>query len=194
MITQSGRILYLEDFRTLDPMDLPLDDIQDALERINRFSGHGISVMQHSSQLYRIAEHLRMREAFQIACLVHDISEMAGMIDIPAPEKKMPCWAPIVEIQEAFQQRIYDHCGVKLSESEWQTLHALDRLCAWMETYDLMSEIRMSIRNAWQPAPVMSQVFRDAWYATYHERNYPVQLAAILPNWSLRSGDEEAGS
>lgn len=183
MITESGKILTLEDFRTLDPATLTTDDVQSALMMINRYSGHGISVLEHSMRLRKIARLLGKSEAFQLACALHDVGEMAGMVDIPSPEKHLPCWAPIFEIQEAFQQRVYQHFKIELSPAEWALLHEWDKASAWMESSQLHSPICRTVRKAWKPAPRYSREFLNTWHAVRNHGEYS-RLTDFITNWS----------
>ena len=187
MITASGRILTIEDFRNLDPADLPPSDIQHALHMLPRFCGRGLSVWEHSKYLFLIGARHQISPALKIALLLHDAGEMAGMLDIPAPEKHLPCWAPIVEIQETFQANLFEYYNIRLSTEEHAILKTWDHWAAYLEAdHDLRGEARSSVLHAWGRPPAIPPEYRQLW-TSGEVRGWHVTLSAVLK--AFRAGE-----
>jgi len=146
-----------EGFASLDLKTLRWEDMQQALSQIHRFCGAGISVLEHSLRLYRMAKASRLRDCFASSCLLHDVEEMVGMVDIPRPEKELHIWAPIVQAQREFGARIfrYYYLDVFGGSRDIEMLKEWDTWASWVEAKDLPREMEASVVRLWGDLPII---------------------------------------
>lgn len=102
----SGRQFYVLDPR---PEDIDIRDIAHSLARICRFTGHVrgfLSVAEHGVHVSRVC-------AYEDALhgLLHDASE-AYIADIARPLKRLPAFAPYLEIEAQLQAMIFARFGL----------------------------------------------------------------------------------
>lgn len=164
MITKTGRMIRAEEFSTLDLSTLSWEEMQQGLSQIHRFCGAGISVAEHSLRLYWMAEISHHSPAFMLACLLHDVEELVGMVDIPRPEKEDPFWASIVNAQRNFGQRVFDHYKINLSANHLALLKDWDTLASWVETRALHPVMRDEVIRRWGAPPDGVDDFRQLYY------------------------------
>lgn len=164
MITKIGRMIRAEEFSTLDLNTLSWEEMQQGLSQIHRFSGAGISVAEHSLRLYWMAYVWDHSPAIMLACLLHDVEELVGMVDIPRPEKEDPFWASIVNAQRNFGQRVFDHYKVHLGVNHLALLKHWDTLASWVEARALHPIIRDEVIRRWGVPPDGVDDFRSLYY------------------------------
>lgn len=164
MITKIGRMIRAEEFSSLDLNTLSWEEMQQGLDQIHRFSGAGISVAEHSLRLYWMAQISHLSPAFTLACLLHDVEELVGMVDIPRPEKEDPFWASIVDAQRNFGQRVFDHYKIKLNLNQLALLKHWDTLASWVETRALHPIMRAEVIRRWGSPPDGVDDFLPLYY------------------------------
>lgn len=131
----------------LDPQHVEADnirlyDIAHPLSFICRGVGqvkHFLSVGQHCINCAREAEGRGYSDRVVLACLLHDGAE-AYVSDVIRPVKVL--LNNYSEIEEAFQEAIYEHFGLgDLSEEERELVHLVDDAMLWNEAKELFSHV-----------------------------------------------------
>jgi hypothetical protein len=173
-------MIRAEEFSTLDLNTLSWEEIQQGLSQIHRFSGAGISVAEHSLRLYRMAYIWGHSPAFTLACLLHDVEELVGMVDIPRPEKEDPFWASIVNAQRNFGQRVFDHYKIKLNSNQLALLKQWDTLASWVEARALHPKMRDEVIRRWGTPPDGADDFRTLYYSVKPEEVSNAEFRALV--------------
>jgi hypothetical protein len=128
-------------FWPLDPKvsDIRIEDIAHALSNQCRFSGHTrehYSVAEHCVRVSELLEAWDCSREIQLWGLLHDASE-AYLVDIPAPLKGQPAFAPYLEAERRLMLAICERFDLPLDEPAW--VRAADGVLLATEARDLMA-------------------------------------------------------
>lgn len=131
----------------LDPQNVKADDIRlydiaHPLSFICRGVGqvkHFLSVGQHCINCAKEAEGRGYSDRVVLACLLHDGAE-AYVSDVIRPVKVL--LDNYTEIEEAFQEAIYEHFGLgDLTAEERELVHLVDDSMLWNEAKELFAHV-----------------------------------------------------
>lgn len=131
----------------LDPQNVKADDIRlydiaHPLSFICRGVGqvkHFLSVGQHCINCAKEAEGRGYSDRVVLACLLHDGAE-AYVSDVIRPVKVL--LNNYTEIEEAFQEAIYEHFGLgDLTAEERELVHLVDDSMLWNEAKELFAHV-----------------------------------------------------
>lgn len=167
--TYSGGRFYPHDPR---PSDVRIDDIAHALSNMCRFTGH-------CSRFYSVAQHSVLvaslvPKPFRLQALLHDASE-AYLVDLPRPLKRLPQFAPYLEMEERTQAVIFQAFGIEPDAESTQAVDHADKVLLAAEARDLMPR-REAHYWAWMPEappwhiePMKPKDARSAFLSAYAE-------------------------
>lgn len=165
-----------------------LEDIAYHLARLNRFTGAGISVAQHSLLVAARVEVLGAATEVKLHALLHDAPEMLTG-DIPAPLKAALAAIGQGEGLRQIEQRIATAVAGHLLLPEikqWSRdlILVADLEVRAAEIRDLFPHDKHAafgpLPKPWPDAPI------EPWSAAYAEREFlgkAKELLAALPNW-----------
>jgi len=161
-------------FDYLEPGPFRLEDIANALAKINRFNGHTVlpySVAEHSVLVAKLAENAGEEHQVQLAALMHDAHE-AYIGDFARPQKV--AFPELREVEEKILVSFRKTVTPTLTAEHYERTKPYDDLAVHLEAFKLFQSVpewvdRELVKGVpWelQPGPIHWQSARDEFL--YH--------------------------